>query len=584
MNNHRKIDINNPENKMAFSNWLAQLASMLMTRNLYLVAGRGSSKTTEFLVERLIEMMYDLPGGPICWVSDTYANLTQNVLPMVLEGLERKGFHENIHYVVEKTPPTYTEAEKRALPEWLRPWFWKSSNKIVSYKHTIMFFTGFNITFGSLDRPASLAGRSYIHVIGDEVKYFNEKKIANLLKAVRGYYMLYGNSTFYRGHTFTTDMPDTRNIGEHDWILKQHKKMNVKGIVTLMKTAFVVNDCATDLIIAKQQRDEEEILSRQRIYKRWRERLQGMRMLPECQTFYYVASSYVNADILTPDYFASAFETDLGDVPTAILSLLPTIEGGDRFYANLAENHFYFDGADSYWAAQFGIREADDCRILKYLNTNKELCCGVDFGNMISMSIFQEDINTNTLRVLKFMDALSPEWIDDLAERFLRYFEPHSEKRLTIYYDRAGNNYRSSGKDFATELKTAIEIHGRGHNKGARTGWRVTLGSLNQGNIGQQEEYYFMRDILTANNPRLPRVLIDAYQCKPLKCSLELARTKKKINAKGEEYIAKDKSSEHLPIARLRLESTNPSDSFKYALMTKERRAITNKNRTLVIL
>ena len=544
---------------------------------MYLIAGRGAAKTTDFQVERLIEMAYDMPGAPVCWVADTYTNLTTNILPVVIDSLERRGFIENIHFVVEKEPPEFTEAEKETLPDWLKPHFWKPKNKIISYKRKMVFFTGLNVTFGSLDRPASLAGNSYVHLIGDEVKYFPEKKIANLMKAVRGYKELYGDSVFYRGHTFTTDMPDIRNIGEHDWILKQGKKMNIAGILRSVQSGFVLNECTEELVVAKERENPEEISSKAKIYQRWYDRHYRSRIQPDSHTFYGVASSYINIDILTPEYIQDAMESDLGDVPTAILSMLPTIAGGDRFYCNLGERHFYYDGADEYWADYFGLRDVEDCRILKYLQPDKQLEAGLDFGNMNSLSIFQHEMNGNTLRFLKFLDALSPQNIQSLAESFVRYFEPHNHKVLVLNYDRAGNNYRAAGKDLATEFKTAVETHQSGAKKGQRTGWRVTLGSLNQGAIGQQEEYYFMQEILSGNNSRLPGIQIDAYQCKALKCSLEIAKTKKTTNAKGVEMITKDKKSESFPVARLRFESTNPSDSFKYGLMTKERRAIVNK-------
>lgn len=150
MGNRAKIK--GPEKKayvdLQFMNWTAQFCAMVMPRKLRLVAGRGSAKTTEIQVERLIEMVYDMPGAPVAWVADTFANLTANVLSMVFEALERKGFRDGVHYVVEKQPPTFTEKECADLPKWLKPYFWKPYNKIISYKRTIVFFTGLNITFG----------------------------------------------------------------------------------------------------------------------------------------------------------------------------------------------------------------------------------------------------------------------------------------------------------------------------------------------------------------------------------------------------------------------------------------------------
>lgn len=560
-----KVKKNSPNVSVSFSNWLAQLANMIMPKHLILIAGRGSSKTTEFLVERLIEMIYDVPGAPICWVSDTYSNLQKNVLPMVMEGLERKGYREGMHYVIGKRPPEFTQAEIEDLPSNLKEHFWKPYNKLSSYHHTMIFFSGLNITFGSLDRPASLAGRSYIHIIGDEAKYFAQHKIGNLFKAVRGYFVKYGRSVFYRGHTFTTDMPNTANVGEHDWIIHEGKRMNKDAIMLAVQTSIVVNDALQEYIVAAEKpNNTEEALKKKRTYDRWYERWTAVRSTKEASTLFFIASSYVNAEILTPDWFMDAFETDLGDANTAILSMKPSLESGDRFYANIGERHFYMDGSDSKVASRMGILDKEDCRVLKHLISSKGLDLGVDFGNMNSMTVAQ--MGPKYYRCLKFIYTLSPHFIRELANEFLEFFAPHPEKIVKVYYDRAGNNFKEAGQDLASELKKALEFYG----DGKRTGWTVMLMSRNQGNIGQNEEYNFMQELLSGHNHKMPKVLIDFYHCKPLRASLEGARTKK--NTKG--HIVKDKKSESLPIHRLPMESTNPSDSFKYLMMRREWRSL----------
>ncbi|MBP3944406.1 hypothetical protein J5U18_12730 [Sphingobacteriaceae bacterium WQ 2009] len=560
-----KIKTDNGNVSVQFSHWLAQMLALIMPKILNLILGRGSAKTTEIIAARLIEMAYDMPGAPIVWVSDTYSNLQKNVLPSILEGLERKGFKEGIHFVLGKQPPVYSEVEKEDLPNDIREHFWKPYNKLATYKHTMVWFTGLNITFGSLDRPASLAGRSYVHVIGDEVKYFPEHKISNLLKAIRGYKVKYGNSVFYRGQTFTTDMPNPGNIGEHDWIVKQAGRMDKDGIMLALKTGLVMNEAKHEWIYQEQRGDREEAVKKRRTFERWNERWIEVRQHKSAQMLFFTASSYVNADILTNEWFEDQIDSDLGDTDTAVLSLKPKLASGERFYANIGEAHFYDDGLDPIWSERFGITDLPDCRELKYLNRNKSIDLGVDFGKMMSMSIAQDNIKD--YRILKFMYVLSPDWIRELADNFLEYFKPQKEKKINLYYDRAGNNYKDAGQDYATALKNALEHLADGKTK---TGWKVTLMSLNQGNIGQNEEYNFMQELLGNNNRRLPKVLIDKFQCKPLKESLQNAKTKV-INArKGGKSTVKDKSSEHLPLKRLPLESTNPSDSFKYLMMRKQ--------------
>jgi hypothetical protein len=567
------------DSSVSFMNWVAQLCAMIMTRFFYAVLGRGSAKTTDIICERLIEMAYDMPGAPIAWVADTYSNLQKNVLPSIMEGLERKGYIEGVHYVIGKEPPTFKQSELEELDPKYRAQFWKPYNKLATYKHTMIWFTGLNVTFGSLDKPASLAGRSYVHVIGDEVKYFPEAKIENILRANRGYAIKYSHSVFYLGQTFTTDQPNTGRIGEYDWILKQGKKMDKNGILRILKTAMVLNECIKERLYYQQKGDREETQKKLRTELRWLERWKLARKHRSGLNFFWVASSLVNIDILTPDWFIDAMSTDLGDPEVSILSLKPQLSSGERFYANISGDHFYDDGIDPVWAEKFGIADEPDCRELKYLNKNKAIDLGMDFGNMISMCVAQE--NPKDYRLLKFLYTLSPDWIPEIAKNFLTYFKPHKEKVIHLYYDRAANNYKKAGVDLASAMKKALEFEADGKTP---TGWKVHLMSLNQGNIGQFEEFVFMQQLLSGSNPRLPVLKIDRFQCKQLKSSIEGAKTKIVLGRKGVSITTKDKSSEKLDLDRLPMESTNPSDSFKYLMMRRQWRNIVRVKRNTSVM
>lgn len=557
-----------------YQNKMAQVISLVGARRTFVHLGRGSAKTTDVQCERLIDLMFDMPGAPVVWVASTFSDLLSNILPAVLEGLERKGFVEGVHYVVEQKPPTFTEKEKENLPDWLKPHFWTPYNKLATYKRTIIFFTGLNIRFGSLDRPSSLAGGSFVFVLGDEGKYFDPVKIANLLKANRGYFAEYGHCVFYRGVMFTSDLADTSHIGEYDWMEKEATNMNIEASLLVLRAGLVYNEALHEYVAAKEKwirtksmADLIDCKNKLKTANRWKMRWIIARKRPDAATFYVRASSYVNADILTAEWFSDAIASGLPDVKTAILSLRPTLSNGDRFYSNLQEHHFYFDGIDEKAYDTFSLRDTEDCRVLKYLDTNAPLRAGVDFGNMCSMSIAQpgKEDGRDVFRVLKFIYTLAPDYLKELGEKFRRYFAPHNRKVLKLYYDRAGNSYKEVKKDQISELKAAIEYD----SDGRRTGWTVQLMSLNQGNLRQSEEYYFMQIFMSGRNPQLPLLRIDAYACKNLKQSLQLARTKVKDG-----IVFKDKSSERLPISDLPTQSTNPSDSFKYLMMTPEFRRI----------
>jgi hypothetical protein len=562
--------------QVQYQNMFAQLVSLVGARKTFVELGRGSAKTTDIQCERLIDLIEAMPGAPVVWIADTFTNLQSNVLPSVLEGLQRKGLYEGTHFVIEKQPPKFSDIEKKDLPEWLRPHFWKPINPIVSYKRTIIFYSGLNITFGSLDRPSTLAGRSYVFVFGDEAKYFKPQQVANLLKAVRGYTLEYGNSPFYRGLCFTSDVADISHIGEYDWMQKEAKNVNIDALLLVIKTGLIYNQALSEAVAAKDiwlksqsSEDLDKYKAKMNIASRWRERWMITRLQPGADTFYLRASSYVNADILSTEWFADAFASGLPDTKTAVLSIKSTLESGDRFYCNLAERHFYFDGIDEDIYDQMALQQKEDCRVLKYLNLNEPIRVGVDFGNMCSMTCSQlkkgGTRERDIVRIVKFLYTLAPEYVEDLGRKFRSYFAPMKNRVLYLYYDRAGNAYKQVGKDQVTQLKNAITHD----EQGRPTGWVVHLMNKDQGNLRQSEEYNFMSVIMAENNPRLPIVRIDAYAAKPLKLSLEQARTKIK-----EGVVYKDKSSEKLPVADLPTRSTNPSDSFKYLMMQSDWRKI----------
>src|SRR5699024_3771429 len=97
-----------------------QIVALLKTKILILILGRGTGKTSDITAQRLIDIAYDMPGAPVVWVSDTYANLQKNVLPSLLEGLERLGYREGVHFVLGKAPLVYSEKEKEDLPPEIR--------------------------------------------------------------------------------------------------------------------------------------------------------------------------------------------------------------------------------------------------------------------------------------------------------------------------------------------------------------------------------------------------------------------------------------------------------------------------------
>lgn len=200
------------------------------------------------------------------------------------------------------------------------------------------FYTGFNFTFISLDRPSIGAGRSYVGVFGDEVKYFPEEKFTNLLKAVRGFRVKYGDSVWYRSRTLTTDMPNPNHLGEYDWVLKYAKQNNKDKILFMARAGFVYNETKREYVAAMQRYDDLQKQARhnpklavkaraaermmnnaKRNMERWEQRWIATR---RGVSLFFISSSFVNVDILGEDWFSDEFAEGLEGMECNILFTL----------------------------------------------------------------------------------------------------------------------------------------------------------------------------------------------------------------------------------------------------------------------
>ena len=569
MTRKRKLNTTNEAGvEVRYANWMAQLIAVMQPWSLYWIAGRASAKTVQVLAERVQEVAHDCPGAPFAWVADTYSDLHKNVIPSLIDGLSLLGWQPGTHYVINQEPP--------------REWRQRMYNVCTDWKNTMVFYTGFNFTFISLDRAAIGAGRSYVGVFGDEVKYFPEEKFTNLLKAVRGFRVKYGDSVWYRSRTLTTDMPNPNHLGEYDWILKLAKQNDKSRILLALRAGFVYNDTKREYVsrlqhyeslkaearlrpeLRPQVADAERLMQlAKRTMQRWEQRwIKARRGV----SFFFISSSYVNVDILGEEWFNDEFAEGLEGAACNILSVIPKLEAAQMFYCNLSMRNFYADGFLNDIIEQHAFGWEQDCTVLRYLDPGRPLEAGMDAGNMLSMVFGQQ--KDREMRILKELYTLPPQNVRDLADKFLLYFRPHRRKLLKLYYDRSMNNYKRVNTDMATQIKKAIEVD----SEGKSTGWRVQLMSLGQGNISSNLEYRFFMDLLPGHlETKLYRLLIDQHNCPNLKSEMEVTRTKAKTDERtNTTQIVKEKTGDKLPTHRLPKESTNLTDALKYFILRPE--------------
>lgn len=524
------------------------LVDWVDTTNFVAVAGRGTAKSTIIIARRSVNCILYMPGAPLAIVADTYTNLVNNIMPAVQNGWRLRGLIEGIHYVKGRRPP--------------KSWSDKCSVIVDDYKYVYSFWNGSVIFLGSLDSPSLTAGKSVAHLFFDEAKYASDSRAARVLPILRGDAITYGHCHLYGGVTITTDMPDVTE-GEYDWFFRYAAEMDPERIIRIIQAADLRNKYLTKLVRASESKrpDESKIARLERKIAYYDNALNKLR---KGQTFFVNLSSFANIDILTVDYarrlFAGALE--LHEFLKSVVGMRPGVKKSARFYVLFDDRHKYTDGTVSGEAAYHSGE-------LRYLDPKRPLDGGLDFGNMNSLVIAQED--GGYYRVHKNLYVIPPDSLRELADQFLTFFSAHECKTLYLYYDRAGNNRQRQGEDEAGKIKAAIEKDANGN----RTGWSVVLMSRGQATIYQDAEYNFMLELMGERNKALPLLRVDALNCPEMVSSIEGARQIVKYRGQVK-VVAKNKRTERLEPKKLPRLSTNLSDAFKYLMM---RRAWVNATR-----
>lgn len=522
-----------------FGHLAMMLTDWVDTTVMAVVAGRGTAKSTVIISRRSYRCITLMPGAPIAVIADTYSNLVSNIMPAVQHGWKLQGLIEGVHYVKGRRPPE----------EWRR----KCSIIVDDYKHVYSFWNGSVLFLGSIDSPSLLAGKSVVHLLYDEAKYAKDSKVARAMPILRGDAVSFGHCHLFLGITVTTDMPDVTE-GEYDWFFRYAAEMDADMVVKIVQVADLRNRELVKLVreTSKAVPDEARLRRLEKKVSYYDNALLKMR---KGQTSFFNFSSFVNVDILTSEYLERLYNgtLELHDFLKSVVGMKPGVRKDLRFYVLFGEQHKYFTGTLSGEAAYYS-------RELRYLHIDKPIDAGVDFGNMLSLVIAQQD--GAYYRVHKNFFELPPGWFRELADKFLDFFQYHERKEINIWYDRAGNNFERQGEDYASKLKDAIEKDASGY----RTGWVVNLMSRKQATIRQDAEFNFMHELMSGENRYLPTLQIDAVNCPELVSSIEGAKAE--VRYKGSvKVVSKVKRTEKLEPKKLPKLSTNFSDAFKYLMM-----------------
>lgn len=515
-------------NQEVYYNPFQLKVALLDPRELTVIGGRGVGKSTRIIAHRTVGCALAMQGSTNGIIAKNNVQNLTRIMPGVTSGWRDMGFIEGQHWTYGKAPESL-----RFLEPAVKPLLWE---------RTLHFFTGAIFPLVSQERRGNAAGWSFQSLHGDEawmLKYDELKEGA--FPAMRGL-AKFENLVHYKMKTFTSSMPVTP---QGSWLFDAEKQMDNEGLDLMW---WLIDQM-------------EKIDPNGRLYADYAKMLHTLRIN---NPVYMETSSFDNIDILRPEYFNTAFrDLDALTFKTQILNIRPT-KVEQSFYPNLTSKNFYEADYNSNHYDSLPMNEFTDDEVHS-LGDNDcmhqaplHLC--IDWGgNINSMVVCQEDLNTNTFRVIKDFFVTKPEYIMHLIDKFSKYYRYHGERVIYLYYDRNGRSPVANSAD--TYAQYAMQLF-------YKNNWAVIDKEEGTENPDHGDKFEFFKILFGERDKRLPKVLINEDNCPNLKISMERAETKVTTGR-----VEKNKSSERSNYV-LPQHATHLSDAIDYILYRKYRKVI----------
>ncbi len=475
---------------------------------LYFHAGRRLGKSTEIIAHLSYNRIHDMPRAGFLMLGRTYKQVLTRTLPGTVKGWEKRGFIENVHYVVGKRPPS----------DWPKTY----NAPVKDYTHFISTYTGAGFHIGSQDREGLVNSLTVWGIFGDESKLLLEDRFKeDAMPTNSGERHLFKDNPHCRTVVLTSSMP---SMPEGKWLFDMEKRMDRKQIEDILKLSIFCEQLKQDLLDDKNEPFFDRITKKLIHYSAILNKRRFNSVL------YEEASTISNIHVLGPDYIRQQKHVLKTFFRPEILSIKSETTH-NSFYHQLSEKNYYTDFDNTYFD-RFNHRNvvvnslADrDC--VKTM----PLIIGMDFGPSFNCIVTAQRFDSiNTIKFLNVHYTSREKIIDDVVKDWCEYYEYHPNKEITFHHDKTGNNRTGLDKDtYAQRVMKILRYKG----------WTVYQRTIGGSNPRHQHKFLLWNLSLPGKEPRYPFILINAENCEQLKISMQAAKA---LDKDG--FISKDKSSE----------------------------------------
>ncbi|MEP7375544.1 MAG: hypothetical protein ABI675_19520 [Chitinophagaceae bacterium] len=483
----------------------------------YFAGPRATGKTSGGIGPRVLHLSEIMPRSQIGLVNDTYERIEKSLLPG-LEAYwnEELGLLPDVDYVINKKPPDH----------WTKPLYIpKKWDRVVS------FASGFILAQISLAVEGSANGFNLQAVIGDEVKYWNEKKFKSEVKpAIRGGRKYFGHLAEFQSQWFFTDKYPSKGANIY-WVLDKKKECNQSHVDIVYTMQLEVYRLEKEMDAARRDNNINVYYDRKRTIKEYETVLNEMR---KDLVYYCDALPYENIDVLGGKYYRDQKR----DLTTYEYDVAIENKDPDKaikpFYPDLVDQIFYEDPFD--------------------YDPNLPLIIALDYQfSIVPLCATQyKQLNDSAYTTLNFIQSfhvLEPEGIEAVVDKFCKAFETHGTKVVYYTFDQTAIGRSLHGKSFKEIVIDCL----------TKNNWSVT--DIYMGDTPDHDiKYEAIKKLLAVTSDKAIR--INKLRNESLVDSLKLAPAV--IDAKGK--TRKDKSSEKENSGTPPEKATHYSDVFDQIL------------------
>jgi len=536
------------------------------------VHGRGTGKSY-IIGWEMSQIVRKMPRSVTSITGRTYGQIYSRTLPSTLKFLEKLGFEKDKDFVIGGKP-----IKKLG--------FMEPYEKITRYDNFISFSNGTGFLMLSQERQGSSRGPNIDREIVDEALTLNKLRYdEEVSPANRGNEELWGFRALpvnrvnqHHGFRYVSSMPYTR---DQMWLLRYGDYYMQEAGVPIFDTWNRIVKLQIQLIEAYKYVDQP-------LYKNiWNEivrlKLQIAPFVSKDGLFFTLANAFDNLENLGLSYICREYDKqNLLTFMVEILNWIPD-QVEDCYYHLDSSQHIYYDAIDNDYIRDIAENTNWNTDQLSNENSRYDLDCDPhkpievvpDWGSKIALFSVAQERNYNFVtKIVQPVDCTINEFfvksntpgvmIDDLVDKFCRYYAPHPMRTVIYFRDRYGDSRQPNSKNSKTYNEQAID-------RFTFNGWTVDVRVHKGQEPPQHDKFLLWMNILKGNDARYPNFIINGHKCKYTIISMNNT----KVTDKDGKFT-KDKSSER-KLSILPEEATHFGDAVDKRMWTKYGNLV-NKN------